>query len=67
MFTSLFHNFRQRLQMARSLDTLIRRADDRLLDDIGLTREDVRVIRQELPGLLAMRSATPGKVRLVAA
>ncbi len=67
MFKTLIHTIRQRIALIQSLDHLIRTADDRLLNDIGLTRHDVRVIRQEVPGLLAMRSAAPGSVRLIAA
>ena len=67
MFQSLIRTIRQRIALARTLNQLLVRADDRLLDDIGLTRQDVRVMRQELPGLLAMRAARPGGYRLIAA
>ncbi len=67
MFTSLFARFRQRREMIRSLDGLLMRADDHLLEDIGLSRHDVRVMRQEAPGLLALPSAAPGGLRVVEA
>lgn len=67
MLMSLITALRHRLDLVRSLDGLLVRADDRLLDDIGLTRQDVRVMRQEVPGLLALRGAVPGGLRVVEA
>ena len=67
MFMSILTVLRLRLDLIRSLNHLLVKADDRLLDDIGLTRHDVRVMRQEVPGLLALRAAAPSGVRLVQA
>ena len=41
MFLPLFARFRQRLVLQASMGWLLRRADDRYLDDIGLTRQQV--------------------------
>ncbi len=41
MFLSLFHTLRHQYQLRQTISTLQRRADDRLLDDIGLTRDDL--------------------------
>jgi uncharacterized protein YjiS (DUF1127 family) len=67
MFMSLINTLRHRIALIHSLDQLLVRADDRLLDDIGLTRQDVRVMRQEMPGLLALRGAAPGGLRMIEA
>ena len=58
MFTSLFQVLTERARLIRSLDDLTGRADDHLLDDIGLTREDVRKLRATAPRLVALRQAT---------
>jgi uncharacterized protein YjiS (DUF1127 family) len=67
MFMSLINTLRHRIALIHSLDQLLVRADDRLLDDIGLTRQDVRVMRQDLPGLLALRGAAPSGLRMMEA
>lgn len=67
MFMSLINTLRHRIDLIRTLDQLMVRADDRLLDDIGLTRQDVRVMRQEVPGLLALRGAAPAGLRMIEA
>ena len=41
MFMTLIQNFRQRRMVQRSMGQLLSRADDHLLDDIGLTRQDL--------------------------
>lgn len=44
MFMTLIRNFRQRRMVQRSMGQMLRRADDRLLDDIGLTRHDLEAL-----------------------
>lgn len=61
MFQTLFARYRQRKALEKSLGWLLRRADDRYLDDIGLTRHDVeRMLRhpvaQELPSPRIVRT-----------
>jgi uncharacterized protein YjiS (DUF1127 family) len=41
MFLTLFTRFRQRLVLHASMGWLLRRADDRYLEDIGLTRQQL--------------------------
>ena len=48
------------LRPSHSITTLLARADDHLLDDIGLTRWDVET-------LLSARTASAPKLRLTAA
>jgi hypothetical protein len=40
----MFHRFLQLMQMRRSTAFLLAREDDRLLDDIGLTRDDLHAL-----------------------
>jgi uncharacterized protein YjiS (DUF1127 family) len=40
MFTEVIHQLRQMIETRRSMGELLARADERLLDDIGLTRGD---------------------------
>ncbi len=49
MFLSLFQTLRQQYQLKQTLVALQRRADDRLLDDIGLTRDDLMKLMQSPP------------------
>jgi uncharacterized protein YjiS (DUF1127 family) len=49
MFLSLFQTLRQQYQLKQTLVALQRRADDRLLDDIGLTRDDLMTLMQTPP------------------
>ena len=44
MFITLIRNFRQRRMVQRSMGQLLSRADDHLLDDIGLTRHDLETL-----------------------
>jgi uncharacterized protein YjiS (DUF1127 family) len=49
MFLSLFQTLRQQYQLKQTLVALQRRADDRLLDDIGLTRDDLMRLMHTAP------------------
>jgi uncharacterized protein YjiS (DUF1127 family) len=49
MFLSLFQTLRQQYQLKQTLVALQRRADDRLLDDIGLTRDDLMKLMHTPP------------------
>lgn len=40
----MFHRFLTLMQMRRSTAFLLARNDDRLLDDIGLTRDDLQAL-----------------------
>ncbi len=40
----MFHRFLNLMQMRRSTAFLLARNDDRLLDDIGLTRDDLNAL-----------------------
>jgi dephospho-CoA kinase len=40
----MFHRFLNLMQMRRSTAFLLARGDDRLLDDIGLTRDDLAAL-----------------------
>ncbi len=44
MFHSILANLRQRRALRQSVNGLLRRADDHLLEDIGLTRNEVRAL-----------------------
>ena len=44
MFITLIQNFRQRRMVQRSMGQMLSRADDHLLDDIGLTRQDLEAL-----------------------
>ncbi len=41
MFTQFLATLRQRHALRQSVGTLLRRADEHLLDDIGLTRDEI--------------------------
>ncbi len=41
MFTQFLATLRQRSALQSSMTSLLRRADEHLLDDIGLTRHDI--------------------------
>ena len=49
MILSLFQTLRQHYQLRRTLGALQNRADDRLLDDIGLTRDDLETLMHNPP------------------
>lgn len=49
MFLSLFRTLRQRHALKQTLAALQRRADDRLLEDIGLTRDDLCALMSNPP------------------
>lgn len=49
MFLSLFQTLRQRYQLRQTFAALQNRADDRLLDDIGLTRDDLATLLDTPP------------------
>ena len=55
MFLSLFHTLRHRYQLRQTINALQRRADDRLLDDIGLTLMD-----ENLPKRVRSKTGTSG-------
>jgi uncharacterized protein YjiS (DUF1127 family) len=61
MILSLYRSIVRRYLLQQSLGALLRRADDHLLDDIGLTREDVRLLlaRAQTP---SARSARPARM-----
>ena len=44
MIRSILANLRQRRALRQSVNGLLRRADDHLLEDIGLTRNEVRAL-----------------------
>ena len=44
MFHSILATLRQRHALRQSINGLLRRADDHLLEDIGLTRNEVRAL-----------------------
>ena len=62
MFLSLFRTLRQRHALQQTLGALQRRADDRLLDDIGLIRDDLRTLISNPP---APDARTVRRARLV--
>ena len=49
MILSFFNSLRQQYQLKQTLGALQARADDRLLDDIGLTRDDLTTLMQNPP------------------
>ena len=61
MFMHLIAQLRQMIETRRSIGTLLARADDRLLDDIGLTRGDAVAL---MVGTKALHR--PAKVRIAA-
>ena len=44
MFITLIQNFVQRRLAQHAMGDMLRRADDHLLDDIGLTRQDLAAL-----------------------
>jgi uncharacterized protein YjiS (DUF1127 family) len=47
MFMTLIQNFRQRRMVQQSMGQMLSRADDHLLEDIGLTRHDLEALIHE--------------------
>lgn len=42
MLMSLIHGYVRAYELRRSMGWMLQRADDRLLDDMGLTRDDLK-------------------------
>jgi uncharacterized protein YjiS (DUF1127 family) len=59
MFISFIQTLRQHYHLKQTLIALQRRADDRLLDDIGLTRDDLTRLMDTPPARTVGRR--PGK------
>jgi len=57
MFLSFIQTLRQQYQLKQTLVALQRRADDRLLEDIGLTRDDLNTLMSSPPPARPKRHA----------
>ena len=57
----MFTRFIQRFQLRRSTAALLARADDRLLDDIGLTRAEAEAMYLGLRPVTAQEGFRPGR------
>lgn len=60
MILSFFQTLRQHYQLRQTIAALQRRADDRLLDDIGLTRNDLVALMANPPARPIRRRPAAG-------
>ena len=58
MLMSLIHGYVRAYELRRSMGWMLQRADDRLLDDMGLTRDDLKQLIEN-GGSAANRSVAP--------
>ena len=58
MLMSLIHGYVRAYELRRSMGWMLQRADDRLLDDMGLTRDDLTQLIEN-GGSAANRSVAP--------
>lgn len=65
MILSLVQKFRTRRQLAGSIGPLLRRADDHLLEDIGLTRAEADALLRDPPLAPGAKPGGSYRVRLV--
>lgn len=63
MFPRLFARLSDTHQLKGSMGWLLRRADDRLLQDIGLTRAELEALMRDPPALPA--AAAPAKAAMI--
>lgn len=66
MLMSLIHGYVRAYELRRSMGWMLQRADDRLLDDMGLTRDDLKQLIEN-GGSAANRSAAPRAAAAMAA